>query len=96
MNGVRSPLTIRRERAPAVEMMRAPLQPPVRTRDAFGAERTPHTLCAIYRATNLGWGARNAKMRIYAVCGDFVPTIPSAARRFAETGTEPQFQPGLE
>ncbi len=34
--------------------------------------------------------------RIYAVRGDFVPTIPSAARRYAETGTEPQFQPGLE
>ena len=34
--------------------------------------------------------------RLYAVRGDFVPTIPSAARRFAETGTEPRFQPGLE
>ena len=34
--------------------------------------------------------------RIYAVRGDFVPTIPSAAWRFAETGKEPQFQPGLE
>ena len=34
--------------------------------------------------------------RIYAVRGDFVPTIPSAARRYAETGKEPQFQPGLE
>jgi len=32
----------------------------------------------------------------YTVRGDFVPTIPSAARRFAETGQEPRFQPGLE
>ena len=34
--------------------------------------------------------------RIYAVRGDFVPTIPSAAQRYAETGREPLFQPGME
>ena len=96
MTGERSPLTMGRERAPAVEMMRAPLQPPVRTRDAFGTERTPHTLCAIYRAANLGWGPATQQVRIYAVRGDFVPTIPSAARRYDETGREPRFQPGME
>ena len=34
--------------------------------------------------------------RIYAIRGDFVPTIPSAARRFADTGREPLFHPGME
>ena len=34
--------------------------------------------------------------RIYAVRGDFVPTIPSGARHFAETGSEPRFHPGME
>ena len=34
--------------------------------------------------------------RLYAAHGDFVTTIPSAARRFAGTGREPRFQPGLE